>query len=220
MSLVPDTHKKGKGPGSVPPSAPKAPSYLISTGTFQYQETRTCYSSRGISHSFSHLLSVTGSRGWNIPHLLYQQAPRFWSSTACAACAAALGWMTTPTLGTTTYTHLRKAPKTTTQWERNGKLGTQGGKFLQDHRKRSHSTDVLQFKQSRDQERKGGKRQGKPWKGSPISRLYLLFKFQHFQNPFQQGFSFFSMLPTALAIANFCLGGGTFILKPWHSPSC
>lgn len=101
--------------------------------------------------------------------------------------------VTTPTLGAATYTHLRKAPKSTAQWERRDMAHWE-------HRKRSQSTDALQLKQSGDQERKGGKTQGKPWKGSSISRLYLPFEFQHFQNPFLQGFSFFSILPTTSAL--------------------
>lgn len=64
---------------------------------------------------------------------------------------------TTPALGATILTALRKAK--TTQWERYGTLGTKNGKFLQDHRKRSHCTDVFQFKRSREQESKAGERQ-------------------------------------------------------------
>lgn len=152
-----------------------------------------------------------------VSHLLYKQAPTFWSNTACAAGAAALGW---------NHSYLGQPPTPT--WEKFRKTQCSGRdtvswkhsrKFLQDHRKRSRSTDVFQFKQSRDQERKAGERQGKPWKGSTISRFYLPFQFQHFHNPFQQCFSFFSSRPTALAIAKFWSGGGTFILKPWHSLS-
>lgn len=51
-----------------------------------------------------------------------------------------------------------------TQWERYGTLGTKNGKFLQDHRKRSHCTDVFQFKRSREQESKAGERQTSPEK--------------------------------------------------------
>lgn len=69
---------------------------------------------------------------------------------------------TTPALGATILTALRKAK--TKQWERYGTLGTKNGKLLQDHRKRSHCTDVFQFKRSREQESKAGERQTSPEK--------------------------------------------------------
>lgn len=123
--------------------------------------------------------------------------------------------VTTPTLGGITYTHLKKAPKALhtgrlmAHWEHG--VG-------RPHRitRRGHIAQM--FSSSSNQETRNGKQEkGQAQKGPPISRLYLHFEIEHCQHPFQQGFSFFSVVPTALAIAKLWLGEGTSTLKPWHS---
>lgn len=84
---------------------------------------------------------------------------------------------------------------------------------------RGHIAQMFSSSSNQRPGRESRKKTGQALKRLNHQIFCLSFQFQHFQNAFQQAFLFFTILPTALAIAKFWLRGGTFILKPWHSLS-